>query len=245
VAAYEEPGGRVTVVYPLFNADELRMATSPDGVHWSVPTTIATGKTDILEGEYGGESYEGFYSPTVATATVNGARVGLAAWIDYDNSLRAAWLPTLPPATGCVAPVLGRLRISPTRFRAAPYGGSIAPKPRRRTHHPTGTTVTYTDSIAATTTFTVLAPGIKRANSCVAPPRRGHKHGTACWRALAATTFKHVDTPGVNSFHYTAAFNSGSFAGSLADGRFLLQAQATLAGRPPSHVLTVRFQITG
>jgi hypothetical protein len=81
-------------------------------------------------------------------------------------------------------------------FAAAGGGASVARK--------TGTTISYSDSQAATTTFTVLAsrPGVKdKHGGCVTPKQR--KRGRSCARYVIVGSFIHADVAGRNSIHFT------------------------------------------
>ncbi len=127
--------------------------------------------------------------------------------------------PAPPPAIAAVS----RLRISPFRFPAATKGASITRTRKRKT----GTNVSYRDTQAATTTFTVLQPrrGIRRGRSCV-KPKRGQR-GRRCTRYVAVGKFTHRDRAGANSFHF-----SGRVRGrKLAPGTYRLQAVPRFAGR--------------
>jgi hypothetical protein len=97
---------------------------------------------------------------------------------------------------GGSVPAVAGLKASPSAFAAANKGASIARQ--------TGTTISYSDSQAATTTFTVLKPqiGVKnKRGSCVTPTRR--KRGTRCTRYVKIGSFTHSDLAGLNSFHFT------------------------------------------
>jgi sugar lactone lactonase YvrE len=129
-----------------------------------------------------------------------------------------------PPASGSIAVISG-LTVSPAAFRAASRGAAIA---RRRAT--TGTTVSYNDSQAATTAFTVLRQqsGIVRAKrGCVKPPRAAHKaRGKHCTRYLRLGSFIHIDRGGPNRFRLTGRIGRRK----LAPGRYQLQAQPTFGG---------------
>jgi hypothetical protein len=130
-----------------------------------------------------------------------------------------------PPALGSIA-VISELTVSPAAFRAASRGAAIA---RRRA--PAGTTVSYNDSQAVTTAFTVLRQqsGIARAKrGCVKPPHAAHKaKGMHCTRYVRLGNFIHTDHSGPNRFRFT-----GRVAGrALRPGRYLLQASPVSGGR--------------
>jgi hypothetical protein len=151
----------------------------------------------------------------------------------------AAGGPGGPPPPK-VAPKITHLRLASATFAAAGSGASVAKKRRAKT----GTTITYTDSEAATTTFTLLrhATGVKSAKRCVAPPRhrRRGQHFKACTRLLAGGHFTHADKPGANTLHFT---------GRVA-GHKLKAAQYTLSAVPKAgglsgHAVSALFRISG
>jgi hypothetical protein len=113
------------------------------------------------------------------------------------------------------APTLATLKVLPLAFRAASTGGSIARKRK------TGTTITYTDSQAARTTFTVLKPQpavMDKHRRCVKATRR--RRGKRCTRYVTIGSFTHTDVAGRNSFHFTGRLG----ARKLKPGRYKLQA---------------------
>jgi hypothetical protein len=131
--------------------------------------------------------------------------------------------------------VLSPLSLSRSAFSAAPAGASIA-----RTS-PTGTTVAYTDSRAATTTFTVLSPhlGVRQGASCVKPPKRSRaRHGRSCTRFTPVGGFTHVDLAGANHFHFTGRVGGRA----LAPGGYELSA-TPVAGRVTGRTRSVAFRI--
>ena len=137
--------------------------------------------------------------------------------------------PIAPP----VPPVLGPLKLSPTTFHAATSGASIAKRKQ------TGTSVSYTDSGAATTTFTVLRfqPGVRKSGHCVAPPKHGHG-GSSCLRLVQVGRFTHLDKAGRNSFHFTGRAGGKS----LGPGLYVLEATPRLGGLSGT-TRTTRFTI--
>ena len=113
-------------------------------------------------------------------------------------------------------PKLSGLEVSPSPFLAASHGAAIASVR-------TGATVSYSDTVAATTTFTVerLATGRRSGRSCVRTTRgnRSHKH---CTRLVKTGTFTHADRAGANRFHFTGRVGGRK----LAPGRYVLVARA-------------------
>ena len=119
---------------------------------------------------------------------------------------------------------LAGLKVVPNAFSAAGSGGSIAKKRKPKT----GATVSYTDSQASTTTFTVLQSQPGRTNKqgvCVKPPRK--PRGKRCTRLVAIGSFTHIDTAGANGFHFTGRVGGQK----LKPGAYRLQAIPRFAGR--------------
>jgi uncharacterized delta-60 repeat protein len=134
------------------------------------------------------------------------------------------------PALTPLVAALSRLRMSHSVFAAASRGGSIA--------RSIGTTVSYTDSAASTTMFTVLKParGIKRRHSCVKPSHG--KTGKHCTRYVAVGFFTHSDLAGFNSFHFTGRVNHRK----LRPGHYQLRARPRF-GDPKRKAVTTTFRI--
>lgn len=122
--------------------------------------------------------------------------------------------PAVPTANGF--PVISHLNLTPTAFRAAPSGPSISAAK-------TGTTISYTDSQAADTSFIVerIATGIRRGRSCVSPPRTRPKHAKRCTLFVHLGGFVHRDVAGVNRFHFSGRL----FGAALAPASYRLSAQ--------------------
>ena len=128
--------------------------------------------------------------------------------------------PPTPPLAKAALGVLTHLQISPSSFFAAPSGATIskASKKAKKTY---GASVSYSDSQAATTTFTVLSeiPGRKQGKAC-AKPGKANKHGKSCTILKAIGSFVHTDAVGANKFHF-----SGRLGGKqLRKGVYKLQA---------------------
>ncbi len=124
-----------------------------------------------------------------------------------------------PPGPKPVAGVISGLTISPSAFYAAPSGATITSAKRKY-----GATVSYRDSQAATTTFTVLrvSSGRRQGKSC-RRPSRSNQHGKRCTLLTALGSFTHTDTAGTAvKLHF-----SGRLKGKrLAHGAYRLQAVA-------------------
>jgi hypothetical protein len=141
---------------------------------------------------------------------------GLWPWSSYYGSNNTA----SPRSLLRPRPLLTQLRLLPPSFRAAAHGATIS------TGH-TGSTVSYTDTMAATTTFYVLRrlSGIVRGSSCVARSR-GHRKGKTCSRYVRIYSFSRRDRAGANHFHFSGRVSRVS----LAVGAYELRAAASLAG---------------
>jgi hypothetical protein len=138
--------------------------------------------------------------------------------------VQAAFSAGLPTDAG--------VTIATRRFPAAQRGPSIA----RRV----GTTVSYTDSQAATTTFTVYKHArVRHRGRCLAPqPGRHRKRRQRCIRYLTVGSFTHSDRAGPNSFRFTGRVGGHK----LKPGSYLLMATPRVGGRN-GIATTTRFRI--
>jgi hypothetical protein len=129
-------------------------------------------------------------------------------------------------------PALKLLFMQPSRF--SPSG---SPKAKRGT----GTTISYVDSEASRSTFTVLRrrQGVEKGRHCV-PSRSGSlsKHEIRCSAYVVVARFTRKDRAGTNRFHF-----GGYIAGRrLTPGTYLLEVVPRTAGRVGS-MASVVFQI--
>jgi CSLREA domain-containing protein len=126
-------------------------------------------------------------------------------------------VPTLPKITG--------VKLKPKKFRVSGK-------------KPTGTTISYRNTVASLTTFTVLrpAPGVRIKGKCLKPSKK--RHGKRCTRYVAVGRFTHLDVAGLNRFHW-----GGKVGGhKLRRGNYKLRAvpvAGVLAGKP----VTVSFRV--
>ena len=131
-----------------------------------------------------------------------------------------------------LAPSIHHLTVSPSVFRIA-RGHT-----RRRVR--TGATVSYTDTEAAMSTFTVLArrAGVRRHGRCVARPRHRRKSRAArCSYYRRVGGFTHNDVAARNRFHF------GRLHGRrLTAGRYRLEATPRSNGLV-GHTVRVAFTI--
>jgi hypothetical protein len=124
------------------------------------------------------------------------------------------------------------MSINPARFPAARRGGSVARK--------TGAKVSYRDSQAATTIFTVarILPGRKSGKRCVKPTAR-NRGAKRCTRFVRVRgSFSHVDVAGKNSFRFTGRVRRKA----LKPGRYRLGGRPRAAGKA-GNTVSVRFRI--
>lgn len=144
--------------------------------------------------------------------------------------------PPPPPANKATAPKLSGLKVSPSSFKPSSGSASIA------SHHkgkkPKGTTVSYSDTEAASTTFTVveLEHGYRVGKGlCKAAPASGKKpkHGKACIHEVTLKgSFVHADAAGHNQFEFTGHVDGQK----LAKGSYVLIATPRLSGLTGSRV---------
>lgn len=142
-----------------------------------------------------------------------------------------------------LAPVDSHLRLRPKKFTPQSNGNPIVGKSKK--HH--GTTVGYTDSKAAKTTFRVylLVPGYKSGKGgCKALGAHQHrpKHSHRCTATQYEGKFSHQDAAGPNSFRFSGRVRLSGELHTLAAGPYELQATPVLpplTGKP----VTVRFTI--
>jgi hypothetical protein len=174
-----------------------------------------------------------------APSTAHASTASLQVASDDDTSPTTVALtgstPSPPPPS--TPPELSQLRLSPSRFRAANQGATIAALP-------VGTTVRYRDTLNAITTFTVSRKtnGIRRGRSCVATPHH-HKRGQrSCTRLVTIGSFTHEDRTGTNQFHFTGRVSIRGRVRALPAGNYLLSAVSrigTLASRQTSSTFTI------
>jgi len=119
-------------------------------------------------------------------------------------------------------PSITALKLFPSSFLPAPSGATIAKaKSKGKKKQKFGTTISYIDSQAATTTFTVVseAKGRRQGKSCK-QPSKANKRGKPCKLLVKKGSFAHVDITGANSLRF-----SGRLGGkALAKGVYKLQA---------------------
>jgi hypothetical protein len=142
-----------------------------------------------------------------------------------------------PGSPGAPAPVLSGLALSPSSMRAERgHGASIAARKRR------GAVLSYTDSIAALTTFTVqsVKQGFKVGRSCMSSrPRHVRGRPRRCTRLVKVGTFTHHDAGGVVRVRFTGRVGGRP----LAPGSYRLSAVARSAAGRSSNALATGFKV--
>jgi hypothetical protein len=184
---------------------------SLNGATGAVTYTPAPGYSGPDGFTFDATSSHGTSAPATATITV------AAAPAPAGGGVRPA---SLAPSDS--QPVL-----TPKTFAALARGASVA-KAR-------GTTVTYTDTEAATTTFTVrrqIGAGVLAHGRCVARPHGASSHGKRCTRFSTLGTFSHADVAGPNRFRFTGRVRGSA----LKPGSYqLLSAPSNAAGTGATH----------
>jgi hypothetical protein len=247
------PGNLVSLGFNLEDRNQCQLTASGDQVNVAAPllaplaanggptqtAALLPGSPAIDAGDPAGctgPTGEALSVDQRSVARPQGPRCDIGAF----ELVRAAVMPPVAPVVKPPIPVpsISALRLSPSTFRAAAKGPTIASAKRKGT----GTTITYSDSLAATTSFTILrsTPGVRSGRRCVAPPkhRAAHAKLKRCTRLLAAANFTHIDRAGANRLR----FSGRAHAKKLRPGSYTLVAIPKLgvAGKPAS----ARFTIT-
>ncbi len=140
---------------------------------------------------------------------------GAATEVGSDLTFTTASSITPPPPPSRKPRITG-LKVSPSTLAPAAHGGAV-------TSVKTGATVSYDDTVAATTTFTVQrrAAGRLKGKSCVKATKRNRSH-KRCTRLVKGGHFSHGDRAGSNRFHFTGRVRGRK----LLPGRYVLVAVA-------------------
>lgn len=118
------------------------------------------------------------------------------------------------------SPALSHLRISPSTL-------AIPTKRHHAKRKSRGMTITYTDTQAAVSSFSVLLPrsGVVKRGKCVTSKGKVAKHAKRCTRSQVIGKFAHADRAGTNRFAFTAVTVL-----QLAPHRYLLDATPNAHG---------------
>ena len=132
------------------------------------------------------------------------------------------------------SPSISSARLSAAVFRAANSGASVA----RARRPPIGTTISYHDSTAATTTFTVfkIVTGHNQGGRCVAGP--AGRRQRRCTRRVQIGAFIHGDTAG----SVRVRFSGRVHGHKLKPGRYLLVLTPSANGTA-GRAVTLAFRI--
>ncbi len=240
----------------ILEGDGLRLALRGEtNIKSSQITTTFASLPDVPVSRFLLSLPMGPYSALGAGGELCGESLTMSSVLVGQNGARLARQVSVAVAgcpgggSGGGAPSLSRLRISPARFAAAPRGASIAKAPRpkrgkrRRKQHTPGSTVSYTNSGAGTSTFTVLAParGERHGKSCRSKARRTRHRGRACTLYRPLGSFSHADTAGAQSFYFTGRLRGRK----LKRGGYRLEVRAAYAGGRRSAPLVASFTVTG
>lgn len=189
------------------NDHGLQLAYSSDGGSmWSGPVTLFGIKDDS--------------APDSIASAVNSEGQGWAIYAFEGTEYAQPFV-----AADALPPELSHLKLKPASFKGLSSGGSIV---KKATKDKTST-VTYSDSQAAKTTFDVieLEKGYRLGHGvCKALPKHGNApaHAHHCTRDVSKGSFSHQDTAGSNSFDF-----SGRVRGHrLSPGSYEVQATPKL-----------------
>lgn len=237
-----DPSGKVTVAWIVCidagcTGRAVQAVTrAPGGGAFDQPATLASSATSKGGLTLAGDPQGG----ALAAWSEGGSKTIYASMYTSSSSsppLSLVPVPVSDPggSNPAVAPLISDLAVRPASFRAAVKGGSIAAASS------TGATVSYFESLAATTTFTIARKerGVKFAGRCVARSQK-HSHGKACTRSVALRgRFTRRDTAGSNSFRFTGRLNRKS----LAPGSYTLTGSPLAADGTVGISASVDFRI--
>jgi uncharacterized repeat protein (TIGR01451 family) len=253
-------GGQSTLTFPVSNAGPAPATNTTVNVAIPAGLTLLSASTSqgsCSAGSSGMSCSIGLVrvgASAHVTAVVRGAAVGTQTVTGAvgatepdptpaDNTAAVAIAVTAPPP---VAPVLSRLLLSPETFRAAPSGPSaLAAATKKRKPKP-GTLISYNDSQAAVTTFTVLQSrnGIRKGKRCVIStrkPKATHNRPKRCKLLVSVGSFTHTDRAGRNRLRFTGRLRRHK----LKPGSYQLRAIARNGTGQTSRPITKHLRIKG
>ena len=169
-------------------------------------------------------------SATHSYASAGSYSARLTVRDDYGLSASSSQTIAVPTPHAVPTPtaVLSRLTISPHAFAVAARSMSLARK--------AGAVISYRDTLAATTTFTVARalPGRKSGRRCLKPTTH-NRHGKRCTRfARVRGSFSHRDSVGANRVGFTGRLRGRA----LAPGSYRLSATPRVNGKTGRAVVT-------
>jgi hypothetical protein len=205
---------------PIKAGDVVALDNSTSGLYFTNASSVALALVKYFQPALG----DG------ATGAPNNQRVNVELLMNADVT------PTIPgvPPTASPVPVISKLKLKPSTFRAASSGGSVA---RKRT--PIGTTVSYTLSTEATVAFKAqrARKGRRRGGKCRKPGKRAR--GRRCTRYVRVRGgFNVGGITGVNRFRFTGRLSNRK----LPRGRYRLVATPR-AGATKGKAATARFRV--
>ena len=220
-------------------------STSPDYPITSYAWDFGDGTTQTTSAPTVSHAYTqpGVHTATLTVTDAAHCSTGLVftgqtAYCTGSDKARTSRTVTIAASGPTLRARISVLRIRPSTLVAASSGPAVtaAAKKRRRT----GATISYRDSQAATTTFTVQRPraGRRSGRKCVKPNKRnrGRRH---CTRFVRTGRFTHKDTAGVNRFHFTGRLRGHK----LRPGKYRLRAVArTASGNGPASFRSFRVK---
>jgi hypothetical protein len=145
--------------------------------------------------------------------------------------------PTPPPAGGAArgssanAPRITGLRVTTITLKRRHHGGRSS---RLR--------ISYHDTTAATTTFTIerAMPGVRQGSRCVAPTPHGSPQARHCTRYVRMRgSFRHRDVAGTNGLAFPPSIGDHV----LKPGRYVLVATPTAVSGPSGRPTRAPFVI--
>jgi hypothetical protein len=192
------------------------IAPAPSG-SGTVPCSqqVGAGATAVaVSAAVGGLSPATTYTVTLVAASAQGSSTGSPV----------AFTTPAGPQTAA-APVVGALKLSPTRFRRGRSPAAIA----RRPGLPSATTISFTLSLPATVTlqFERAGTGVLSGHRCVAASGR-HARGRRCTRYVPLSRgVRRSANAGPSRIRFSGVLDGGS---RLAPGTYRLSLGATGAG---------------
>jgi hypothetical protein len=242
-AATTRTATSITTGTAVLNGSASNPDLSPASAHFQFGTTTAYG-FDIPLTQVGPTAVNAPVTASISglapntlyhyrLVVTNGAGIAFGSDQTFTTASSAAPPPqtlkisglVAPPAPAPKTPKISGLKLSPSPFVAALHGRAV-------TSVKTGSTVSYSDTVAATTTFTVerRTTGRLEGRSCVRTTR-SNRSRKRCIRLVKIGHFNHADRPGKNRFHFTGRLQGRT----LAFGSYLLVAVArNSAGAGPA-----------